>query len=70
MAHILLRFPHETTHSAPKRKVRLNFLTNSFVSISKAIMDKVQGQLCKGFKREMWSDEAMVTSERDTLYLE
>lgn len=27
-------------------------------------MDKVQGQLCTGFKKEMWSDEATVTSEQ------
>lgn len=35
-----------------KRKVRLNFLMNSFLSISKAIMDKVQDQFCAGFKRK------------------
>lgn len=32
-------------------------------------MDKVQGQLCAGFKRKMWSDEATVTSEQTTFYL-
>lgn len=48
----LLRVPQETKHSSQKKKVRLNFLINSFLSISKAIMDKVQGQLSTGFKRK------------------
>lgn len=50
----LQRLPLETKHSALKEEVRLNFLINSFLSISKAIMGKVQGRLCMGFKRGMW----------------
>lgn len=48
----LCGLPLGTKHAMLKRKVRLNFLTNSFLSISKAIMDKVQGQLCTSFKRK------------------
>lgn len=61
-----LSFPEGT---AFQNKVPGQFLIHSFPSISKAIVDKVQGRLCAALQKgKKIKNEATVTSERATFF--